>query len=271
MKPNHWHNKVCLVTGASAGLGLEIAKVLASRKARLAIVARREEPLSQAAETLRALGAEVLPVVCDITKQSEVDGLAASVKEKFGRVDLLCNCAGRSARKAVLETTPEDFQELLDINFLAAVRTTRAFAEMLLESQGSLVNIGSLASKVAPRFLGGYPASKHALAAYSQQLRMEHGSAGLHVLLVCPGPIRRDDSSPRYEQQSEGLPVEASRPGGGAKLRGIDPAWLAEKILLACESRKLELVVPAKVRALMMVSQLSPRLGDWLLRKATSG
>ncbi len=270
MKPNFWQNKVCVVTGASAGLGLEIAKALAARKARLAIVARREERLTQAAEVLRALGAEVLPVVCDITQQPEVDQLAESVEEKFGRVDLLCNCAGRSGRKAVLETTPEDFQDMLDVNFLATVRTTRAFAERLMESKGSLVNIGSLASKVAPRFLGAYPASKHALAAYSQQLRMEHGPAGLHVLLVCPGPIRRDDSNPRYEQQSTGLPAEASRPGAGAKLRGIDPSWLAEKILLACEGRKLELVLPAKVRLLTMVSQLSPQLGDWLLRRATS-
>jgi len=269
MKSNHWHNKVCIVTGASTGLGLAIAKALAERQARIVIVARREEPLTRAAEMLRAAGTEILPIVADVTNQEDIDRLARTVKEHFGRVDLLCNCAGRSARKAVLETTPEDFQELLDVNFLATVRTTRAFADLLLESKGSLVNIGSLASKVAPRFLGGYPASKHALAAYSQQLRMEHGPAGLHVLLVCPGPIRRDDSAPRYEQQSAGLPAAANRPGAGAKLRGIDPEHLAKKIL-DCERRKLELVVPTKVRILMILSQLSPRLGDWLLRRATS-
>ncbi|NOY30319.1 MAG: SDR family NAD(P)-dependent oxidoreductase [Planctomycetes bacterium] len=271
MKSNYWHNRVCVVTGASAGLGLAIAKMFAARGARVVINARREEPLSRAAEILRAGGAEILPIVGDVTQQADVDRLAQTVKEQFGRVDLLCNCAGRSARQAVLDTTAEDFQDLLDVNFLATVRTVRAFAEMLLEQRGSIVNVGSLASKVAPRLMGGYPASKHALAAYSQQLRMEHGPAGLHVLLVCPGPICRDDSAPRYEQQAAGLPAVASRPGAGAKLRGLDPEWLAGKILTACERRKLELIVPSKVRVLMALSQLSPRLGDWLLRRATSG
>jgi len=259
------------VTGASTGLGLTIAKAFAARQARVVITARGEEPLSRAAEALRAGGAEILPIVGDITNQEDVDRLAQTVKEQFGRVDLLCNCAGRSTRQAVLDTTPEDFQEMLDVNFLATVRTTRAFASLLLKQQGHVVNIGSLASKVAPRLMGGYPASKHALAAYSQQLRMEHGPAGLHVLLVCPGPIRRDDSEPRYGEPSSKLPEAASRPGAGAKLRGIDPERLAEKILTACERRKLELVVPSKVRVLMALSQFSPRLGDWLLRRATSG
>ena len=259
------------MTGASAGLGLALASALAARKARVVINARRQEPLSQAAEKLRNSGAEIFPIAGDVTEQQDIDRLVQTVKEQAGQVDLLCNCAGRSARQAVLDTTPEDFQELLDVNFLATVRTTRAFAKMLLESKGSLVNIGSLACKVAPRFMGGYPASKHALAAYSQQLRMEHGLAGLHVLLVCPGPIRRDDAEARYAQQSSGLPEEANRPGAGAKLRGVDSEWLAEKILVACERRKLELVVPAKVRALLVLSQLSPRLGDWLLRRSTSG
>jgi len=207
MKLNHWHNKVCIVTGASNGLGLAIAKSLAARKARLVINARREEPLSRAAEMLGDSGAEILSIAGDVTKQEDVDRLAQAVKEEFGRVDFLCNCAGRSARQAVLDTTPEDFQELLDVNFLATVRMTRRFASSLLKQQGQVVNIGSLASKVAPRFMGGYPASKHALAAYSQQLRMEHGSAGLHVLLVCPGPIRRENAEVRYEQQSAGLPA----------------------------------------------------------------
>jgi short-subunit dehydrogenase len=183
----------------------------------------------------------------------------------------LCNNAGLSARSAALDTTPEGFQSLLDVNFIATVRTTRAFASSLIMQRGHLVNIGSLASKVAPRFMGGYPASKHAVAAYSQQLRLELGPEGLHVLLVCPGPIRRSGAGSRYAKQSEDLPEEARQPGAGAKLRGIDPGWLAEKILVACERRKLELVAPGKVRLLLALSQLTPRLGDWLLRKATSG
>ena len=270
MQSDYWQDKVCVVTGASAGLGATLARVLAARKARLVVVARHLQPLEQTADTLRALGADVLAVAADVTAQQDVDALVQQTVACFGRVDLLCNCAGRSARGTVLDTTPEDFQQLLDVNFLAVVRTTRAFAVLLGEQRGHVVQIGSLASKVAARFLGAYPASKFALAAYSQQLRMEQGPDGFHVLLVCPGPIRREDDAPRYAQEADGLPAEAQQPGAGAQLKGIDPSWLAERILAACEKRQLELVVPWKVRLLLVLSQFSPRLGDWLLRRATS-
>ncbi len=270
MKPDYWQNKVCVVTGASAGLGSTISQVLAARGAKLVLVARHLKPLEQTADTLRALGAEVLPIAADVTAQQDVDALLAQTLEHFGHVDLLCNCAGRSSRGAVLDTTPEDFQQLLDLNFLAPVRTTRAFAATLLQQRGHVVQIGSLASKVATRYLGAYPASKFALAAYAQQLRLELGPQGLHVLHVCPGPIQHDNERPRYAEAAEGLPSEAQQPGGGAKLKGIDPTWLAERILLACERRQIELVVPWKVRVLLTLAQLSPKLGDWLLLRATS-
>ncbi len=274
MKSDYWQDKVCVVTGASSGLGAAIARVLAARGAQLILVARHLKRLEQTADTLRALGSKVLAVGADLTVQQDVDNLVQQAILRFDHVDFLCNCAGRSSRGAVLDTTPEDFQQLLDINFLATVRTTRAFATALLQRRGHVVQIGSLASKVAARYLGAYPASKFALAAYSQQLRLELGPDGLHVLLVCPGPILRpdyqNDATPRYAKAAEGLPAAAQQPGGGAKLRGIDPTWLAERILLACERRQLELVVPWKVRVLLTLSQISPRLGDWLLRRATS-
>jgi len=259
-----------VITGASAGLGGEIAKALAARGAKLVLVARSAVTLEQTAEMLRKLGAEVLAVAADVTSQQDVDAMAQQVLDHFGQVDLLCNCAGRSTRGAILETTPEKFQELLDINFLATVRTTRAFSKHLIQQGGHVVQIGSLASKVASRFLGAYPASKFALAAYAQQLRLELGPQGLHVLLVCPGPIKRSDDAPRYTEQATGLPAEAQQPGGGAKLKGIDPQWLAERILVACQRRHPELVVPWKVRLLLTLAQLLPRLGDWLLLQATS-
>lgn len=270
MNSDYWQDKVCVVTGASAGFGAVITRTLSARGAKLVVVARRMQPLEQLADNLRALGGEVLPITADLTIQQDVENLAKQTIGKFGRVDLLCNCAGRSARGAIIDTRAEDFQELLDVNFLATVRTTRAFAPHLIEQRGHVVQIGSLASKVAAKHLAAYPASKFALAAYAQQLRLELRPSGLHVLLVCPGPILRDDASTRYSEQADGLPNEAKLPGAGAKLKGIDPEWLAEHTLKACEKRQSELVVPWKVRILAAISQLSPRLGDWLLLRATS-
>ena len=90
------------------------------------------------------------------------------------------------------------------------------------------------------------------------------------VLLVCPGPILRPQDPPHSRQQTGEVPDAAMRPAAGARLRGIDPSWLAKKILSACQQRKPELVVPRRVRLLLAVAQLSPRLGDWLLLRATS-
>jgi short-subunit dehydrogenase len=123
--------------------------------------------------------------------------------------------------------------------------------------------------------LGAYPASKHPLAALAQQLRIECEPSGLHTLLVCPGPIAREEThaagGARYAAQAPEVPAAAHQPGGGAKMRAIDPHWLAGKILRACEERRAELVVPPRARLLFVLTQLSARLGDWLLKRMTSG
>jgi short-subunit dehydrogenase len=263
----YWNDKTCLVTGGSAGLGRAIGRALAEQGARVILAARRKEPLEAAAAELRAAGLKATAMAGDVAWQDDVDRIAAAVASEFGGLDLLCNAAGRSARSQVLDATPEDFQQLLDINFLAAVRMTRALAPQLIARHGHLVNIGSLASKVAAPYMGAYPASKFAAAAYTQQLRLELGPKGLHVLLVCPGPIARDDAGERYAQESAGVPAAAQAPAGGARIASISAERLAADILRACERRRPELVVPGKARLLFALSQLSARWGDWLLRR----
>lgn len=268
---NYWRNKNCLVTGASAGLGLAIARALASRGASVVMNARTQTTLNEAVKNVNQAGGQAVAMPGDVTSQQDVDRMAQEIASRFGGLDFLCNCAGQSTRSAILETTPDDFQKLWEVNFLALVRMTRSFAPMLVERRGHLVNIGSLASKVAPRYYGGYPASKFAVAAYSQQLRLELGPQGLHVLLVCPGPIARKEGGQRYVETSTNLPASAQQPGGGAKLSLIDPDRLAQRILTACEKRQPELIIPGKVRLLLALGALSPKLGDWLLKKSTGG
>lgn len=273
MANSYWQSKTCLVTGASAGLGLALARALAERGAAVILVARRPEPLEAAAADLRATGAQVAAIPANLTWQDDVNFLADKVRTDFCRLDFLANCAGRSTRGAILDTTPEDFQQLIDVNFLAAVRVTRALAPLLTANRGHLVNIGSLASRVAPRYMGAYPASKHALAAYTQQLRLELGPQGVHVLHVCPGPIARDgvaDQQGRYAEEAPGVPADAQAPGAGAKIKALDPARLAAAIITACQRRQPELVIPAKAKLLFAISQLSASWGDWLLNRKTS-
>jgi hypothetical protein len=87
-------------------------------------------------------------------------------------------------------------------------------------------------------------------------------------MLVCPGPIARDDAGQRYANEAGDIPAAAQAPGGGAKLKAINPDRLAEKILSAAAARKPDLIVPSKARLLFAISQLSATWGDWLLRRS---
>ena len=263
----NWHQKVVLVTGGSKGLGMAIARAFSQRGARVAIAGRDARRLEAVATDLCQNAENVLAVPADVTRQEDVDRAIRATIDRFGRLDVLVNNVGRSMRGEALATTPEDFQSSWDVNFLSAVRCTRAAADHLIKSRGHIVNIGSLASKSAVRFLGAYPAAKFALAAYSQQLRLELAEKGIHVLLVCPGPIARPEV--RYESQTGNLPESARKPGAGVKIRGIDGTYLAERIVRACERRQLELVMPGRARLLFALAQLSPRLGDWIVRRMT--
>jgi short-subunit dehydrogenase len=266
---SYWQDKVALVTGGSAGLGRHIAEAFAARGCRVAIAARSTDRLEDVASSLRRSGYDVTAFTADITQAAQVERLVAEVRKQCGRLDVLVNNAGRSARGSALETTPEQFQQLWELNFLGTVRCTRAAMACLTESRGHLVNIGSLASKAVGRYLGGYPASKFAAAAYTHQLRLELRPRGVHVLLVCPGPVGREDGKKRYDDQVAGLPEAARQPGGGVRLRTICPERLAAQIVRACERRRAELVVPARARWLFAVSQLWPALGDWVMRTST--
>ncbi len=264
-----WKNKAVLVTGGSSGLGRVIAEAYAAAGAKVVIVGLEADAVQQAAGEMTAQGYSVLGLHADITRQEDVDRLVSQVLDRFGRLDVLVNNAGRSMRGKLLDTTPEQFRELMELNLIALVRCTRAAVPFLLAQRGHVVNIGSLAAKSSARWVGAYPATKHAVAAYSQQLRLELGAEGLHVLLVCPGPVARKDPRLYPLEGLEDIPESARRPGAGVKVKGIPPEKLAVAILRACERRRPELVLPGKARLLFAISQLWPRLGDWIVLRKT--
>lgn len=263
----YWKDKLVLITGGSSGLGRIIAEEFQRGGARPVIVALEKDDVERAASEMSVSGRpEVVPIHADITKQEHVDRIFQLVNT-LGPLHVLVNNAGRSMRGKVLDTTPEQFQALFDLNVLGTVRCCRAAAPMLLKNRGHIVNIGSLAAKSAARYVGAYPVSKFAVAAYSQQLRLELGPEGLHVLLVCPGPIRRENERLYPLEGLEGIPDSARAPGAGVKVGRIEPQWLARRILLYCEKRKPELIVPGKARLLFALSQLFPTLGDWIVKR----
>lgn len=265
----HWQGKVVVITGGSRGLGRSLAAAFAEQRSRVVIAARDGAALRQAADELSANGRDVIGIPTDVTRQESVEQLVAETVRLHDRLDVLVNCAGRSDRGELLKTTPEQFRELWELNFLAPARCTAVAAPHLIASQGQVINIGSLAAKIASRFLGAYAVSKFPLDAYSQQLRLELAPQGVGVLLVCTGPIRRGDGGTRYADRSQGLPESASKPGAGVKLSALDPDDLSRRILRAAERRREELIIPSRARWLFALCRLYPRLGDRLIRKMT--
>lgn len=267
---SNWQNKTVVVTGGSSGLGLAIARAFAHRQAKVAIIGLEAAGVEAACQEL-ASATEVMPLVANVCQDEDVRRCAEALRQRWPTIDVLVNAAGRSMRGSLRDTTPEQFRDLMELNLIATVRVTQSLLEDLLRSKGHVVNIGSLAAKAATRFVGAYPATKHALAAFTQQLRLELGNQGLHALLVCPGPIARQGPRLYPLEGAERVPAAARRPGAGVRVRAISPDWLAERIIRACERRSPELVVPRKARILFALAQLFPRWGDRLVLRFTAG
>lgn len=261
----YWKNKVAIVFGGSAGFGMAMAQELLTEGARVTIIARNPERLSDAADELLSFGSvETLSV--DVSDFSSTQAAIQQTVKQSGQLDAVFNCVGKSTREQLLDVGPAKLREMLEINLDTAVNIARAAIPELVNSRGHLVNIGSLASKTAWPYVTSYAVSKSALATYTHQLRLE-GPPEVNYLLVCPGPIARPDAGRRYELETSGLPNQANAEGAGAKIKGIPPVLLAQKIMKACVKRKREIIVPAYARLAFVASAISPKLGDWILRR----
>ncbi|MDO4583803.1 MAG: SDR family NAD(P)-dependent oxidoreductase [Planctomycetia bacterium] len=263
---SYWQGKVALVTGGSSGLGREIVTELVRQGANVVVAALEKDAVEA---TVREEGNRVTGISVNVTLPEDVERLKREVEERFGRLDALFNVAGRTDRGKVETCTAEHLENVLRLNVVALVRVTQTFLPMLLESKGHVVNIGSLASKAASRWTGAYPASKFAVAAYSQQLRLELGERGLKTLLVCPGPIARETQRLYPLEGLEDLPPKAREPGAGVRVGKIPPRKLVQAILRAAARGDAELVMPWKAKILFAICQLWPRWGDWLILKNT--
>ncbi|MFC4426391.1 SDR family oxidoreductase [Deinococcus navajonensis] len=180
-----------VITGASSGIGLSTARLAAAQGARLVLAARSAQALDHLVDELRAKGAQAVAVVTDVSRQTEVERLAQTALDTYGSFDTWVNNAGIGLYGPLEELKMEDMRRLFDVNFWGAVYGSRVAVHHLKQRGGALINIGSLASEQAIPLQGAYSASKHALKAYTDALRMEleHGHAPVSVTLIKPGPI----------------------------------------------------------------------------------
>lgn len=263
-----WNNKVVVVTGASDGLGRAIAMTFAAAGAHAVALARNESRLKDVCSQAQQQGLSLDWVVADVTNDQSIEEAIKEIVRRRGQIDVWVNNVGKSTRIKFEQCGVDRYRDLMELNLYSTVRCTLAVLDQLVATSGQVVNIGSLAAKTGWPNVAPYSVSKHALAAFSHQLRIE-GPPNINCLFVCPGPIRRPDSQVRYQTESQGLGAAASLPGAGVSLKGIEPRDLAQKIVRYCELRKAELVVPWYSRLVFSIGQLSPTIGDFFLRRSS--
>lgn len=190
------HDAVALVTGGSRGLGLEVARELGRRGARVAICARDADTLGRARQDLEQRGVPVLALACDVTDRESAAAAVRAVRARWGRLDVLVNNAG-IVQVGPLETmTLEDFEQAMRVNFWGPLHMTLAALPAMREQGGGrVVNVVSIGGKVSVPHLGPYSASKFALAGLSEGLHAELAGSGIAVTTVYPGLMRT--GSPR--------------------------------------------------------------------------
>ncbi len=177
-----------LVSGASRGIGLEVARVLTAQGMRVAMLARSVDALGARASELGALA---LPVACDVSDDSAVASMAARVTLEFGGPpDVIVNNAGLFKLAVVERTAPKDFRAALDVNLVAPFLIVHAFLGALqARKSGHVVTIGSIADRVTFPENGAYAASKFGLRALHEVLRAELRGSGVRATLVSPGAV----------------------------------------------------------------------------------
>lgn len=185
------HGKVALITGASRGLGLAMARELADEGAKLVICARDEAELQRAAEELQRRGAEVLAVPCDVTDRVDVDRLVARALETFGQIDLLIANAGVIQVGQLKVAELEDFQQAMDIMFWGALYPILAVLPHMRERhEGRIAVVTSIGGKVSVPYLLPYNSAKFAAVGLSEGLRAELADEGIIVTTIVPGLMR---------------------------------------------------------------------------------
>jgi NAD(P)-dependent dehydrogenase (short-subunit alcohol dehydrogenase family) len=197
--------RVAVVVGGTSGLGRAIAIGLAEAGAAVVASGRRQELVDDVSSAIGALGRETLSCSVDISERKSVDQLRATVIEKFGRVDVLVNAAGRIRRVPTHQVAEEEWKEILDTNLTGVLRACQSFFDPLRASgRGRIINIVSLNSFVALNEVAAYAASKSGLLSLTRSLAVEWSKAGINVNAIAPGVFRTDMNAALLEGTERG-------------------------------------------------------------------
>lgn len=182
--------RVVVVSGASSGLGAQMARGFAAQGADLVITARRLERLESLAEELCAAGVRVLPLKCDVTDSEQVNEAAAAAEAEFGKVDVLVNCAGSAANAGVLDMTNDEWDFTIATDMTSVFYVTRAFANIMKKNNyGRIINIASMYGLVGNTAMDtvAYHTSKGGVVNFTRAVAAELAKYNITCNAICPG------------------------------------------------------------------------------------
>lgn len=184
------HGRVAVVTGASSGLGFQMATAFANQGADLVILARRVEKLESAAEKIRSLGVRCLPIQCDVTVTDDVNKAAEKAVEFYGKIDILVNNAGSSKNAGVLKMTDEEWDFTVETDLTSVFKVTRAFAKYMVEKKyGRIINIASIYGQVGNMAIDtvAYHSSKGGVMNFTRAVAAELAKYNITCNSISPG------------------------------------------------------------------------------------
>ena len=182
--------RVAVISGASSGLGKQMARAFASQGADIAILARRLERLEELKGELEKEGVKVLPIKCDVTSTEDIDNAAKTVEKEFGKVDILVNCAGSSKDKGVLDMADDAWDFTISTDLTSVFKMTRAFANIMKKNNyGRVINIASMYGLVGNDQIPtiAYHSSKGGVVNFTRAAAAELAKYNITVNCICPG------------------------------------------------------------------------------------
>ena len=186
----NYQGRVVVISGASSGLGKQMSKAFAKQGATVVVMARRIEKLEELAKEISGMGVECLPVKCDVTNVEEVNNAARIVEERFGKVDVLVNCAGSAKNAGVLDMTDEEWDFTIKTDMDSVFYVTRAFGNIMKKNHyGRIINIASMYGLVGNMAMGtiAYHTSKGGVVNFTRAAASELAKEGITVNAICPG------------------------------------------------------------------------------------
>ncbi len=252
MTNTHFYDKVCVISGASSGIGKALALHLAQKGAIVVLAARNKPALQELAEQIRQSGGNALPIPTDVTQPEAVENLILTTLNSYHNIDYLFSNAGQYTRSRIVDMKTELLKQSFEINFYSHVYFTQAvLPHMLKKRQGHIIFISSMDAKKGLPLDAPYVSAKYALAGFGDVLRQELNGSGVNVTIVFPGRV----DTPLI---------------GHLKVHWISAKISAERcakgILHGVQKNKAEIILPPQTYLLYYLQVFSPRLADFAVR-----